>query len=180
MLKHCLGSDIEPGEEIYIDYGDQWQAAWEKHIRQWKPPRRADIYRPAVELNEDTSHTIRTVDEGLYPDVSIMCQSWYRYIQGHGTQAQTEPCRAISRRNGQDGKLLYTAELYQMIETEIRCYEAVSGALFDVPREAFLFVDLPYSRDTHQPWAFRHAIGIPDEMMPESWKDRTKKLNKNH
>lgn len=28
--------DIEEGEEIFIDYGDEWQEAWDEHVAQWK------------------------------------------------------------------------------------------------------------------------------------------------
>jgi hypothetical protein len=30
--------DIYPDEEIFIDYGVEWEAAWKKHIENWKSP----------------------------------------------------------------------------------------------------------------------------------------------
>lgn len=30
--------DIEPGEEVYVDYGTEWEEAWEKHVAEWVPP----------------------------------------------------------------------------------------------------------------------------------------------
>ena len=30
--------DIQPGEEVFVDYGLAWEQAWENHIQNWKPP----------------------------------------------------------------------------------------------------------------------------------------------
>jgi hypothetical protein len=39
-----------------------------------------------------------------------------------------------------------------------------------VPRSALRFVDRPYATDLHLAAAFRHPIGIPDEIFPSMWK----------
>jgi hypothetical protein len=41
----------------------------------------------------------------------------------------------------------------------------------ELPREAIRFVDRPYTSDIHLPNAFRHPIGIPDELFPDAWKN---------
>ena len=175
--------DIEPGEEVYIDYGDEWQSAFDKHVQTWKPPRRAEKYRPAEELNKDANHIVRILHEEQYLDVNVFCHRWFRHVQGHrlddvqDASIQADYCRAASRHKGANGETLYTAEVYSFVTSTDECYEQLIGVLFDLPREAFMFVDLLYSRDIHQPWAFRHAMGIPDEIMPEIWKNlKLKKL----
>jgi hypothetical protein len=30
--------DIEPDEEVFIDYGQDWEDAWDKHVKEWKSP----------------------------------------------------------------------------------------------------------------------------------------------
>ncbi|KAL3894422.1 MAG: hypothetical protein SGARI_007747, partial [Bacillariaceae sp.] len=30
--------NIEPDEEIFIDYGEAWEQAWRKHVEEWKTP----------------------------------------------------------------------------------------------------------------------------------------------
>jgi hypothetical protein len=32
--------DIAAGEEVFVDYGDEWQAAWDEHVANWNPPDR--------------------------------------------------------------------------------------------------------------------------------------------
>jgi hypothetical protein len=38
MLDVVAVKDIEPDEEIFIDYGSEWEQAWEDHVRKWKSP----------------------------------------------------------------------------------------------------------------------------------------------
>ena len=30
---------IEEGEEVFIDYGEEWHDAWKRHMERWEPPR---------------------------------------------------------------------------------------------------------------------------------------------
>lgn len=41
-----------------------------------------------------------------------------------------------------------------------------------VPRSAIRTTDQYYRTDQHLPNAFRHSIGLPDELVPHHWKDR--------
>ena len=47
--------DIQPDEERFLDCGDEWEAAWQDHLSNWKPEPDADQYISADEtlvLNE--------------------------------------------------------------------------------------------------------------------------------
>ena len=41
--------DIAPGEEVLMDYGDEWDEAWKKHVAAWKPK---EPVSSAKEVNE--------------------------------------------------------------------------------------------------------------------------------
>ena len=94
MLEYIALRDIQIGEEVLINYGDEWQRAWEEHVRQWqamspeydynnlthwtKPTTTnngKDGYVRAEEMN--TTIALRTMDEQLldpYPHgLYIMC-----------------------------------------------------------------------------------------------------------
>jgi hypothetical protein len=45
--------------------------------------------------------------------------------------------------------------------------------------EPFNFFDLPGTTDIHLRKAFRHAIGLPEELMQDAWKD-TEKQHEQH
>jgi hypothetical protein len=84
-------------------------------------------------------------------------------------------------RSRHDGRRIWYTALLNRLDT----YSDVLGEenpdlMIDVPREAFVFVDRPYSSDTFLPNAFRHAIMIPDDLFPEAWKNRISSFaNKN-
>ena len=40
-----------------------------------------------------------------------------------------------------------------------------------VPREAIRFSDKLYTTDQHLEYAFRHPIGMPDDIFPLQWKN---------
>jgi hypothetical protein len=44
--------------------------------------------------------------------------------------------------------------------------------LFDLPRDAFFFQDVEYTRDHALENSFRHDLRIPDDIMPKAWLDR--------
>lgn len=68
-------------------------------------------------------------------------------------------------RIGENGYKTYTVEGWDEDEYESRVRE-------DVPREMLAMIDKPYSTDWHKQGVFRHHnIGIPDEMMPDAWRN---------
>ena len=94
MLEYIALRDIQIDEEVLINYGDEWQRAWEEHVRQWqamspeydynnlthwtKPTTTNNGkggYVRAEEMN--TMIALRTIDEQLldpYPHgLYIMC-----------------------------------------------------------------------------------------------------------
>ena len=55
--------DINEGDEIFIDYGEEWDKAWTKHLQQWQPPDGAETYVSPKQLNDDHTLPIPTYDE---------------------------------------------------------------------------------------------------------------------
>jgi hypothetical protein len=185
--------DIQPGEEIFLDYGDSWETAWNEHVEKWKPAKGYVDAPNADEPNAERFHTdkesiIRTVFEQVedpYPDgVELKCESAFKYAKrwtkfkekADGTASNfvkevdesRVACDVLRRYRDEDGTVSYTALLLDEDK------EASAGMLLDVPSGAFLFVDKPYKSDMHLPNAFRHEIMIPDEIFPEKWKNAAK------
>jgi len=91
------------------------------------------------------------------------------------------PCSILQRQNGnkndnKDGTL-FTVRIrnrYGLANKE-RIPNGDMHIVTHVPRQAIRFSDKIYTTDQHLEGAFRHEIGIPDEMCPEQWKDLTEK-----
>jgi len=157
--------NIERDEEIFLDYGDAWSEAWNRHVRNWKPPPDADKYVSARELNH--LQTIKTTSEGYYDAnyVEQLCREHFRVTSGLTPNPEYVPyvywgtmsnearssyyCRAVDRfRRKKDGETRYTVELYTRDETQNgQCRERLAEVLLSVPRDVFLFVDFPYTRE---------------------------------
>jgi hypothetical protein len=202
--------DIAEGEEILLDYGRDWEQAWQSHVAQWKPPPRASRYQPAHILERQS--VIRTMEtDGFYYDshsVALLCRysllkSGFGLVldylevdndEEYETKEQFVHCRALQRHpvmkargdkpsslswvptndeGNYRGIYTYTIEVYaQAYDNRNKvCAEPAMARLWNVPRDVFAFEDLWYTRDHAQPWSFRHAMGIPEHLMPEAWKN---------
>lgn len=209
--------DIEPDEEITIDYGAEWTQAWEEHVKRYEEssvPYRPREYMPAFERNKLVDQRLPTMYEQVYTysnlGVRLFCRrdflEWSGILdlvapnQTSDDDADTSkegqildfderevfPCRIRSRK-GRDDDMdndndnhddMYVAEILADIPSndggngEISNHLLVKAVAFGLTRDAFYFADIPYHRDHHQFWAFRHDIRIPDDIFPEAWKDR--------
>jgi hypothetical protein len=167
--------DIAQDEEIFIDYGDEWEAAWQAHAAQWKPPPGAEDYHPSLILNEMPGSKIRTLSEGSYqPDDKLLyCREIYRRMAGAREERYFDfrNCRALDRYVNTDGETRYLVETYKEEENPWFCWEAEPFIVFDMPRSGFNFRDGFYSYDHSQKWAFRFDMRIPDELMHDAWKN---------
>ena len=41
------------GEEVFIDYGIEWEEAWDKHVSEWRAPNAVNGWLTAQEANEN-------------------------------------------------------------------------------------------------------------------------------
>ena len=69
--------DIKPGEEVFMDYGEEWEKAFAEHVAAWQPPQGSD-YNSVKELNLDphgldmfVSHDLRS--EVDHPHLFTAC-----------------------------------------------------------------------------------------------------------
>jgi SET domain len=170
--------NIRKGDEIFLDYGDAWEAAWQSHVQRWTASMSG--YRSAGYFNS-LSVPVRTVFEQMhepYPDnVSIHCSAKFvalpdwrtHYENGRYEMLLGEyyPCEVL-RYEWIDGVAYYTAVL--LARNPKKDYDD-NYLLQQVPRMAIVFADAPYSTDMFLRNAFRHEIGIPDSIFPEVWKN---------
>jgi hypothetical protein len=181
--------DIQAGEEIFLDYGSEWETAWEDHVARWGTTTRNHTASVA-RLESDRTLRLRTVyeemDEPLYPpELQLMCDSavlWQpKDVQQHywaGTldeflwerQSDWWPCCILRSRLDENdhgaGEYLYTVHL-------LRNDDEQPGVLVhNVPRDAMHFVHRPYTSETFGPVAFRHDIRIPNALFPRAWSNR--------
>lgn len=80
------------------------------------------------------------------------------------------PCHLLKEQK--DGG--YIVRIHQLLSQEQMPldYNELPRFLVNYPRSGIYFFRQPYSGDQHLKHAFRHPIGIPDDIFPENWMNR--------
>jgi hypothetical protein len=193
-FEYVATRNIKEGEEVFMDYGDEWEAAWNEHVAKWYPPPDAMSY---VHRSDWPEKYVRTVDEEAYPDnlVTVCIESFTSSVDpSDGTVTNVWAplmsdtphrvyCRALERvskpkdeddedeeedEEGNDETETYVYKVELDLKVDSKPTKLVVEG---VPPNGIFLVDRAYSQDWHIPNAFRHEIMIPDDVMPEAWRN---------
>lgn len=181
ILEMIATRDIAAGEEIFLNYGYLWEERWERYqALEWNPSPVDKTYVSAAQMNAG-SKTLRTEDElQKFPyraKVQTYCfmpnfvveerannnnPEYYEwrsmpFLKEFGTDSAF-PCRILQRHEE-----LFTVSADMPGERTI--------TVKNVPRDFIEFYDEKYTSDSFLRTAFRHEIGLPDELVPEAWRD---------
>lgn len=163
--------DIQEGEEIFLDYGDDWIEAWETHVANWKPVPNAEYYVHSSEWTEPALRTLEELSENPYPpNLQTLCKESYRRdghrnvfippLRNHNTRYY---CDVLERSASEPFQ--YTVKMYYGSSGDAVIVEGVTW-------EGVELLDKLKTADWHLPNAFRHPITIPDDILPEAWKNK--------
>ena len=181
-LEFVATKTILKDEEVFLDYGDAWEQAWQAHVQAWEPEEGAQDYVTKEEYETSQEHlpwqtAFELMDNPFPPNV--MLQSNYIFLLTDDWEDMTEEeiheeidnedydwfeCEITRRYGDKDNGYLFAA-----INLE---YDAEPwNELTDLPHFAFRMRERPYTSDMFLPNAFRHEIHIPDEMFPQAWRN---------
>ena len=179
--------DCDSEIPLFLDYGDEWEQAWQEHVAQY--PRPMDSMQPryasAHYMNTQFGDTaIRTISEqeydpyprtlqvrchhGILPDHPDPNADYLWTAVDIGCSCRVED-RYLSEISGRD-QFLYTVTV-EWKDDDGEDDLVTWLVRTQVPRSAVRFFDLPYTTNLHQPTSFRHEIGIPDDMFPDQWRN---------
>jgi hypothetical protein len=186
-------ADIASDEEIFIDYGNDWQNAWDEHVKGWDSSQ--TLPKDAMQMNAERSSKPflslperLTAEKGgesdiLPQDITTACYAVGNLIEDQKNTSRKEGlesltydadetemsgqhfrmCEIIGRLKKQDSSYRYTVKMLQ--------YDDMDDVIMrNVPHANIKYVDKPYTSSMHK-YAFRHPIIIPDEMFPTSWRN---------
>ncbi|CAB9512057.1 Guanylate cyclase [Seminavis robusta] len=180
--------DIPQGAELVLDYGDAWQEAFEEHAR--TTPRPPELQPVDINL-----HDLLTVnDQQKYPPhVETVCwihksqhphfiynhrklyggkmpEAWLPWVlMKTDYLSDTVSCDIVGKRT--DGAS-YNVVLKDTIQPRNGGEEIdVDVRITNVPRRAITVVPLVYTSAELRRDSFRHEIQLPEEMVPEQWRD---------
>uniref|UniRef100_A0A7S4AA84 SET domain-containing protein n=1 Tax=Pseudo-nitzschia australis TaxID=44445 RepID=A0A7S4AA84_9STRA len=190
---------IKIGEEIYLDYGRDWEDSWWKHVREtWKPNNQH--YTPSYVM-DDTVKMIRTEQEQKdhpYPN-DLLTTCFYRYsdrseeeriaaennenkdsltsfrwrlTKGLYDLKNLRPCRVLKRTEDKSGRSAYAIHMLNRagLDDDEIIPRGEIHIVTHIPRAAIRFSDRAGTTDQHLRNAFRHEIGVPEDLIPAGWK----------
>lgn len=127
--------DIRPGEEIFLDYGNEWQRAWTKHVNDWSPTVGSQGYVSAIDMNKDAEErhfvlrTSKEQESDPYPsNIQTLCR--YRVAQkdkakkyepktetkiwdASHAKAKFQPCEILSKHATRKDEYLYEIRILE-------------------------------------------------------------------
>jgi len=188
--------DIDPGEEIFLDYGDDWEDAWHEHVtefyanrrhspdyvsaRDWNKANAKAVLRTSQEQAADPypNHMeVRCLNEVYeFPNMTSATAESYWTFDNVGVECEIVDRQPANNNNNSDtlrGEMVYRIHFAYTYydpatEQDAKVWLESNGW---VVREAIRLVDRPYSSDLWLPGAFRFPIGIPDDIFPDAWRD---------
>mmetsp|Transcript_25944 Transcript_25944/g.39184 ORF Transcript_25944/g.39184 Transcript_25944/m.39184 type:complete len:637 (+) Transcript_25944:90-2000(+) len=169
--------DIQGGEEVFMDYGDEWIEAWEQHVEEWTPSQgEMEDYTHSSEWTESYLRTLKELSTNPYPAnlITLCTVSYQQYDDNDADErinvwipvaqptVKRKYCDVLERDEDND---TYTVRIYTKNETVV---------VQDVPHssEGVELLDQLHSADWHLASAFRHYIQIPDDLLPKVWKNK--------
>ena len=191
LMEIVATKDIQEGEEVFIDYGNEWAAAWEEHVKEWEEYiKKGDLPSPwpirALDLNQeyktkpfetagDASWYPKNVELGCFlmvtkpkgePPINDKGEKVRVWTEGEQPTMLSENlfvCSLVDRKETEDGSWSYTVAWKSEAETTL---------VREVPHKAIVFWDKPETSDQFTSQSFRHYIGIPDDVFPQGpWRN---------
>ena len=189
--------EIAPGEEVFIDYGLEWKAAYKKHADEWNAKiARGEINKEwplrAVDMNAQyhNAEPFKTEAELLmdpYPAENVALKAFLYLDESDNAGTVADPKiwggdrieSAYHHENLFDVTVLDRIHVENHSETAPYTYKVQwvnklgqTTVVEGVPHDALVFLDKPGTSDQFQSNAFRHYIGIPDEIFPRGpWRN---------
>mmetsp|Transcript_5305 Transcript_5305/g.9075 ORF Transcript_5305/g.9075 Transcript_5305/m.9075 type:complete len:559 (-) Transcript_5305:7-1683(-) len=159
MFEYVALRDIQEGEEVLVDYGKEWEEAWNEHVKAWNPD---ENYVSPHELNKDYDLPLKTHEE----DASVYTDIFGYHTGTDKKSGEREIHRIRARRpdpNNKNDGFVYDLEVIGNGNYVKR--------VKDVSRSQMHFYHKPYKADIFREGSFRHEMMIPDEMFPNAWRN---------
>mmetsp|Transcript_20107 Transcript_20107/g.27934 ORF Transcript_20107/g.27934 Transcript_20107/m.27934 type:complete len:296 (+) Transcript_20107:94-981(+) len=185
--------DIRPDEEVFIDYGEEWENAWKKHVEEFPSKAPCRFQNPCFQSSKSINRMNHDKFNPLY----------HQWSEQHFTV-----CRPVHEKESEDNIIVQKNDATEFAWDHVGFNLTVAGDIrtpclitkvheaeqaFDVvyflrlesdgmihhvlrpvshlEADSIKFVSKPYKSDLFWEGSFRHEIKIPDEIFPQHWKD---------
>ncbi len=180
--------DIAPGEEIFLDYGIDWENKWNDHIENWEPPEFTSDYKSVRSMiNDRKFKTVDELESNPYPD-NVLQVCFCKWCDSEDEEDDEESEDEIEEEKithsgstiasdvGVEGEeSLYPCDIVEKASDEsftVRVFcKKKTFMITSYSSDLVTFRMQKYTSDQHLSGVFRHFIGIDDDMFPDHWKN---------
>jgi hypothetical protein len=196
VMKVVALKEIGPDEEIFLDYGTEWEKAWQDYHIKWEMgkepmphPLKAEDIRAFYAKRPLETRDVTLPHNPYPPNLATACflrtrerPDGFPMINPQSGWDITEWYEPADNSSFEDykGSRLKVVDVLDRKEAPGFFYNYTVVArisanlvqeVVDVPHAACTFVDAAYQSDIHMRGAFRHPIGILDNHWPQAWRD---------
>jgi SET domain len=194
QLEYVALRDISEGDELFLDYGKEWEDALSDHIEHGTSSAENESgYISATLMSKlpvmDSEGQEASIEDRTYiyecrlhPNVAMDSDPVFEDIEStqpldlrnwpseflawykENDFASWYPCKVVS---GDSVAKRYSVEVFVKPLTT----QSIGRKYSNVPGERIRISDGLYQSDQHLPWSFRHYIPMPDSMFPLRWRD---------
>jgi hypothetical protein len=184
-LEIVATTNIAPGEEIFIDYGENWEKAWNTHVNNWTSTPNASQYSPVKEMiAKGDFRTLNELGNNPYPkNINMFCYGGAVMDDYDLDDYEEDELVRVDGRTGfaasKDDldepeyilpcKIQYKDEKTGNYTMQIK-HGGVRFLVKNFPKKSVILMFKPYTSDQHLEGAFRHFIEISDDIFPKQWK----------
>jgi len=182
--------DILPNEEIFIDYGENWERAWQDHVESLHNATTQKEYTPIRSLiHAKDFRTIQEQETNPYPEhaQTVCIYPYAGYDEFPEDESEIEksgssyvskdmdseyfvfPCDILTKNKRFGFKSKPTTFTVRVFLGPNHDDKIV--VLTQYPEESISFRVKKYKSPQQNPKAFRHFMEISDDLFPSHWKD---------
>ena len=196
LLELVATRSIKAGDELLLDYGKDWEDAWNQHVATWKPHLNEQFFMSSQDANDNEKmngilQTALELQSSPYPD-NLFTSCYYRVnlesnfaepinerqvFEWVETRSLTQesrnlrPCLVVDRQTSLSGVTFYTVRIFNRpgLAPSERIPPGRPYIVTGVPGYAIEFSEKLYTSDQHLERAFRKEIGL--DVFPLQWMD---------
>jgi hypothetical protein len=180
VMEYVALRDIQPGDEILLDYGSDWDAAWSGHQQQMQELPREALITADEYTQQNAWGPLSTT--ALPSHLQIACHfmnpdapeepSDVTIWQTPALSYCWRPCDILERLDGEKSHYTVIVHSMESIRQPSECGVLKKAVqVTQIPREAIRLMNRPYTLPEYSDHAFRHELSVPlhDDFYPRHW-----------
>ena len=192
MFEYVAIGDIQAGDELFLDYGLDWEDALNDHLAhgvstvdsRHVSSNQLNKNNISLAVSGDESMQYHGYNCQIHPNVKVSQHAvvgWEEISSNRAIDPSTWPVELTAWYKDNDFVSWYPC-IVKEADNEMMMYNiemivkplserTIGRRYLHLPRNRIRFVEPPYHSDQHLTWAFRKFIPVSDSIFPVRWRE---------